>query len=289
MPSKEPEGDLSAWPECILSERTRITVTSLHTFPRRGGSTFTKASHSPDHVLGAVTDRSCHLTVNGTEEESLAEGSIFWFLPGSEVDLAFEKGHSPYVYWVQFNLYPRTAQFHARPGEPAPAIHIIESKPLCELLAQFAKMPFCESDPNHLKALFYLIASEPAAKSIAQTSARDRLSSREVRHLFDWIRTHMVPWPTPHDLAQQVGLSPKYFSLKFKNTLNMAPRTWILRERMRTSAQFLRETRLPIREIAARMGYEDAYRFSHQFRRVFATSPRQYREQQVKNPPSSTE
>lgn len=49
---------------------------------------------------------------------------------------------------------------------------------------------------------------------------------------------------------------------------------------MRTAAQRLQEITLPIHEIAARMGYEDAYRFSHQFRRVFSTSPRKYRERQ---------
>jgi len=280
MPNLETDSEPAPWPGCILSARTKITVTALHAFPRRRELCFTKASHSPDHVLGAVMARSCQLTVHGAEEASVPEGAVFWILSGNEVDIAFESGIGSYVHWLQFNLYPRTSQYDSQPGEAASAIHILESTALCELLDNFAKIPFGRNDPNRLKALFYLIASEPATRRIAQTVARDRLGGEEVRHLFDWIRGHMVPWPTPTDLARQVGLSPKYFSQKFKRTLNMTPRTWILRERMRTAAQLLQETNLPIHEIAARMGYEDAYRFSHQFRRVFSTSPRRYREQQ---------
>lgn len=280
MPNQQTESEPAVWPACILSARTKITVTSQHALPRQGELSFIKAAHSPDHVLGAVTNRSCRLTVHGAEAESVPVGAVFWILPGNEVDIAFESGIGSYVHWLQLNLYPRTSQFHSQAGEAAPAIHILESTALCELLAHFAKTPFGRNDPNRLKSLFYLIASEPATRRIAQTSARDRLGSREVRQLFDWVRAHMVPWPTPTDLARQLGLSPKYFSHKFKRTLNMTPRTWILRERMRTAAQLLQETTLPIHEVAARMGYEDAYRFSHQFRRVFSTSPRKYRERQ---------
>lgn len=286
MASEGTESDSNAWPACILSGRTKLTLTSIHAFPKPGYPTFTKEPTSPDHVVGAVLGSPCWISVSGGRKEELPDGSVFWFLPGTRVEVSFREWEQPSLFWLQFNLYPRASPFPSRAGEPDPAIHVIESAGLCELVHRFSKIPFGKCDPDRLKALFYLIASEPATKSIARTSARDRLSSLEVRHLFDWLRAHMVPWPTPNDLARQVGLSPKYFSVKFKKTLNMTPRTWILRERMRTSAELLRETNRPIQEIAAQMGYDDAYRFSHQFRRVFATSPRSYREQQNAMPRS---
>lgn len=80
------------------------------------------------------------------------------------------------------------------------------------------------------------------------------------------------------DMAKIVGLSADYFTRVFRITYGLAPRAWVLRERLRHAALLLEESTLRVGEIATRLGYDDLYLFSRQFRFEFGCSPRCWRQ-----------
>ena len=82
---------------------------------------------------------------------------------------------------------------------------------------------------------------------------------------------------TPRDLANEVRLSLDYFSRAFRRTYGLPPRKWLLRERIRRAVLQLEETGLNVSEVAYRLGYDDVFLFSRQFKQVMGVSPTAYR------------
>jgi AraC-like DNA-binding protein len=80
----------------------------------------------------------------------------------------------------------------------------------------------------------------------------------------------------PDDLAQALGISHDYFSRVFRRTFGVAPRSWLMRERIRAAALRLSETTLSIKDVAHQFGYGDVFLFSRQFKKVMGEAPRSY-------------
>jgi len=95
------------------------------------------------------------------------------------------------------------------------------------------------------------------------------------------IKRHVLEHPeeriSPAALARLVGLSPDYFTRMFRLTFDVAPRTWLLKQRLHHAAGLLCEPGWRISEVAARMGYPDLYLFSRQFKKEFGSSPRAWK------------
>jgi len=108
-------------------------------------------------------------------------------------------------------------------------------------------------------------------------SNQPRLSQRQQEAVYDHMATHRREHPQPADLARAAGLSADYFTRAFRATFGVAPKTWLLRERMEAAAAYLLESTATISEVADHLGYDDLYRFSKQFKQIHGLSPRVYR------------
>jgi len=99
------------------------------------------------------------------------------------------------------------------------------------------------------------------------------------RLLLTKAETHIVEGRplTTRTLADAVGLSPDYFARVFRRTFGVAPKSWIVQQRVRHAALLLTESSLSISEIADRLGFSNPYLFSRQFRQTMGKSPRAYR------------
>jgi AraC-like DNA-binding protein len=78
-------------------------------------------------------------------------------------------------------------------------------------------------------------------------------------------------------LAQSASLSPAYFSELFKQQTGCAPRDYLHLLRIHRACQLLRTTGLSIKQISARLGYQDQFHFSRQFKAFQGLSPTEYR------------
>jgi transcriptional regulator GlxA family with amidase domain len=86
-------------------------------------------------------------------------------------------------------------------------------------------------------------------------------------------------------LARLAGLSTAHFGVLFKEQTGSSPRDYLHLLRIHKACQLLRASNLQIKEIAARLGYQDQFHFSRQFKAFEGVSPSDYRAR--KSPPAS--
>jgi AraC-like DNA-binding protein len=106
-----------------------------------------------------------------------------------------------------------------------------------------------------------------------------QLSSMQRARVTTFVRENLTARPSLEAMAHAALLSPDYFSRLFRNTYGLAPRDWMVRERIYAAARLLRETDMTIYQIAAQLGYANVSQFSRQFAEVMGTNARTYRQQ----------
>ncbi len=72
-------------------------------------------------------------------------------------------------------------------------------------------------------------------------------------------------------------LSTSHFSALFRSATGMAVTEYLKRLRSARARELLITTSMPISDLAKRVGYDDAFYFSRQFRSVNGVSPREFR------------
>ena len=82
------------------------------------------------------------------------------------------------------------------------------------------------------------------------------------------------------ELAAAAGVTPQHLCRIFKETMNMRPGEYLTRRRIQEARILLKDTQLPIAEIAKRSGFSDAGYFSTVFRRLEGIPPAEFRRRQ---------
>jgi YesN/AraC family two-component response regulator len=116
-----------------------------------------------------------------------------------------------------------------------------------------------------LQARVEALLGETASDAGPLAKARQLL-----RHRFD--RPH-----TTESLARSVGLSPSHLRRRFKTIFGCTPMEFLERVRMEQAARLIQGGKLPIKEVARKVGYLDANNFSTAFKRFFGSSPQSHR------------
>jgi AraC-like DNA-binding protein len=78
-------------------------------------------------------------------------------------------------------------------------------------------------------------------------------------------------------IADEAGMSREYFSRKFMERMRQTPAAFLRRLRLEEASVLLRETRLPLEEIAMRSGFCSATHLMHNFQRIYGKNPSQCR------------
>ncbi|AEI45774.1 helix-turn-helix domain-containing protein [Paenibacillus mucilaginosus] len=107
--------------------------------------------------------------------------------------------------------------------------------------------------------------------ALAPSAAEGKITA--VLHYID---THLSEGITVEELARQMHFHPNYFMPYFKTMMGLSPIAYITRKRMDKAKELLRDTEVPVTEVAEAVGLELAY-FSRLFKKQTALSPTQYR------------
>src|SRR5688572_25230950 len=103
------------------------------------------------------------------------------------------------------------------------------------------------------------------------------LGDADVSAAVRFIREHACDGIAVKDLLAEVPLSRRVLEGRFRRLLGRSPHDEIARVRLERVRQLLRETRLPLAEVARRSGFRNAEYLATAFRREFSTSPSAYR------------
>jgi AraC-like DNA-binding protein len=88
-----------------------------------------------------------------------------------------------------------------------------------------------------------------------------------------YIRAHISDPLTLDDLADDAGLSRYYFSRVFRRKTGITPMDYVRRLRVEAAQALILRTPLPLKAIAAQVGFCDEYHFSRVFRKETGQPP----------------
>ena len=88
---------------------------------------------------------------------------------------------------------------------------------------------------------------------------------------------------TVESLAAVAGMSRSVFAERFARTFGETPIEFVQRVRIRLGAELLRSTELPIKTIAASVGYSSRSYFTRAFRNAHSIDPRSFRAQAARD------
>ncbi|MNZ31274.1 Transposon Tn10 TetD protein [compost metagenome] len=97
------------------------------------------------------------------------------------------------------------------------------------------------------------------------------------RRLADYIEQNLGEPLSLGELAGLAALSEYHFARMFRESFGMPPHRYLLARRLSRAGHLLRETRLPLGEIALACGFASASHFTNRFRDSIGGTPGEYR------------
>lgn len=121
--------------------------------------------------------------------------------------------------------------------------------------------------PGHLaKAHGLLLLIMHRVLELAGTDQERAAIDPRVEAASRYMSEHLSEPITVRTLADQVGLTPVYFSALFRGQVGLSPRQYLTRIRMHQAEEMLRSGECSIRDVAERTGYTDDLYFRRHFK-----------------------
>lgn len=105
-----------------------------------------------------------------------------------------------------------------------------------------------------------------------------KLARHKLRQATDYIGGNLRDDLSLRKISKVLCMSPCHFAHLFKQTTGHSPHRYVIDCRMGKAKSLLRETNLPVSEIAQMVGYSSPTYFSTIFRRITGQSPLRYRD-----------
>ena len=231
--------------------------------------------HIHEHLVYFVMEGSCSAVLGGKKVRASA-GSLCWVCPTTPFRFFQGAQDQPLVIY-RFRF--RVTQGR-RVLRPAAAFRFLpEAWSVVDTIKQIileAERPgkFVAWKARTLLSLLSIQVFETSPLQKRGGSVFDHVQRAKIATL---LSEKTAIRPTPSDLARLLGYSPGYFARIFHRSYGLAPRTWLLQQRLRHAAVLLRESSSRVSNIAHQLGYSEVYLFSRQFRQMFGASPKQWR------------
>ena len=100
---------------------------------------------------------------------------------------------------------------------------------------------------------------------------------RLIRQIHDDMLSHLDQRITIDDLCHRYPINPTTLKEVFKDVYGTSIAAHLKKHRMEKAAQLLRETDLPVAEVARQVGYESQSKFTAAFKEQYGQLPKEYR------------
>ncbi len=195
------------------------------------------------------------------------EASSYHYPPGSR---------QPWVFnWC--NIYGSVAcdVFRKFQAEFGPVVPLPQQSAAA---TAFRRLIACLSPPHgpdrwEISREAYAFVLEWWREASHQTGSAEGGLERALR----FCREHFREQLSVKQIAAEAGMSREHFSRSFSARFQETPATYLRRLRLHEAATFLRDTRLPLREVAIRAGFYSTRHLMRTFQRAHETSPSQFR------------
>jgi AraC family transcriptional regulator len=108
-------------------------------------------------------------------------------------------------------------------------------------------------------------------------SCRGGLAAWQLRRALEKLESMWAEDLSLGELASTIGLSPFHFARGFKQSTGLSPHRYQLKLRLAHAKRLLTTTRVPVTDIALRVGYGSSQAFARMFHQEAGSSPSEYR------------
>jgi AraC family transcriptional regulator len=111
----------------------------------------------------------------------------------------------------------------------------------------------------------------------AAPSVLQGLTDRQITQVLDFVLTHLNEDLSWERLARQIGFSPCHFARLFRKTMGASLHQVVLHQRIECAQRLLRETDMPLAQVASTCGFAHQSHLTRVFRKHLGITPRAYR------------
>jgi AraC-like DNA-binding protein len=119
-----------------------------------------------------------------------------------------------------------------------------------------------------LDRIVFRHASRPLRRGLSEM-----LVPAKARRVIDYIEANLTRDLQLVELSTVAGISRSHFARAFRNTIGMAPHTFVLQRRLARAVELLTPQTLPVREVAKRCGFADQAHLTRVFKARFGHPP----------------
>lgn len=243
-------------------------------------------------TLHCVLSGKVRAVVDGLPAHTLPKGCAMLLPMGRSLRLVAERGRGTRArapVRVLIGNVSLTASVALGLGDALrrPVLHDLHAAPGAEAL-----LTALEAELDRPATGTVLIASAlmklflvQAARKLAQGEAH---SDPRVARVIGAVLTDPGSAHSITSLAGLIGMSRATFIRHFMRATGMNPMQFVAKARLDHAAELLRSTSLPVKSVAARIGYLNRSHFSRAFRRAHGVDPSQFRTAQMRDTPPGT-
>lgn len=282
LPDGFPGQRLRVLPAPVAAEALRrpptsgLLVTDAGFFPKASNHGRQRVSGTAETIVIVCTDGAGYARVAG-RTATVTAGTALVLAPGQPHAYWSESGNPWTIWWVHVtgsHVAGFTDSVLAGAGsalvtldDPYRAVSVIDDAITC--------LENDETVPTLVSAAGagYALLAQLTADAAAGGSGR----AEPVRQAQDHLRRHFDKPVDVAELARTAGLSTSHFSALFRAATGGGVLEYAKRLRMASARELLITSTRSIGDIAATVGYRDAFYFSRQFRTVHGCSPSEYR------------
>ena len=217
------------------------------------------------------------LSLDGTRHE-LTAGTVFSYGPGVDHRIRTDPHGLLEKYFVGFTgprALPILRDCGLPPGSAARVSSVGEVRDIFENLIRDG---LCNTaTANVLCAVLSEYLLIKLADLITPPGARPSPASATFQRCRQYIAAHFRRLRSLEQIAEECDLDQAYLCRLFRRFGHPAPYQYLLRLKMNFAAEQLRDPRILVKEVAADVGFQDPFHFSHAFKNVFGASPDVFR------------
>ncbi len=219
------------------------------------------------------------MSVNGEPPIPVQAGSCFLFRPGDRTYATHDPAKPLTVTFLHFDWEPAVRELMPRRYRRIHNPIWLEA-----MLNQYVELFYQEEyriqeEAAMLLKLLLLHLDREDRRELddgAGDHSRRQLAVR-IRETAHWIRQSPGSLHTLAALAERAGLSPRYFSIVFRQIMGETAESFVIRTKVERAVHLLRHNGMNVTEVADALGYANIHFFSKQFKQRTGFTPSQIR------------
>lgn len=257
-----------------------LYISHIGYFPKAAGHYRNRPKGCTDNILIYCTDGKGWFSIDNEKHEVSA--NQFFIIPATDQALRYASDVAdPWtIYWIHFTgsklsslneslsikslISPKTISFDE---------HRIR---LWEMIYSCLEKGYSDENLSYANlSLYYLIANflfPQKNVELSQTASED-ISDRVIEYMKNNISARL----TVPDIAAEFAYSPSHFQNLFRTKTGISPIDYFIHLKIQRACQLLALSDLRIKEVAAAVGYADAFYFSRLFHKIMGSSPVDYK------------